>query len=458
MDFKGLLEPQIEHSLRLLNSIYLNGYADDLSDTGCGKTFCACWIAKQLCAPVVVICPNPVKSIWRRTLAEFGIYNATIINYDLLVRGNTEYLNYDLTKFHRTAKWWLSEGIKTNFRKDSLIIVDEQHRGRGMHSLTSDLLIVLSNERYKVLGLSATAATSVADMKAFGFKAKLHNGENYHQWCQDHGATVTRWGGIDWDASQTQAKEGMRRIHERIFDIQKTASRMRRAEFGNLFPDNHLIADAFDMGDAAQTKLNRVYDQMQLELDLLDRRSADYSSHIFAIMMKARRMSEIIKTPAAVEYIKDMFDSGISPVIFVNFDDTVQSLTRLLAPYKQYIGYLVGGQDEHEREQQIADFQSNKLRIFIANGKAGNLGISLHDLQGTHPRNSIIFPCWSAIDIQQIIGRIWRVKGKSPCIQRFFYAAGTLEERMAARLQIRLENLNLLNDGDLELVYQFLAQ
>lgn len=452
-----LLEPQQQHAQKLLDSIYLNGIADDLSDTGTGKTYVACWIAKQLNCPVVVICPNPVKTVWRKTLAQFGIHSALIINYEKLTRGNTEYLTYDLNKYHRTPKWWLSEGITINFRKDAFVILDEEHRGRGMHSLVSDLLIALKNQKYKVLGLSATAATSVADMKAFGFKANLHDGQNYHQWCRDHGARVSRWGGIDWDADQAPAREGMKLIHENIFNTQKIASRMRREDFGDLFPENRVFADVFDIGEQASNKLQAVYDRMQLELDLLDKRSQNYSQHAFAIIMKARRHAEIIKTPAAVEYIKDMVDTGISPVIFVNFDDTVQSLSRLLKKYSKYIGYLIGGQSEHDRANQIEAFQQNKLKIFIANIKAGNLGVSLHDLTGDHPRHSLIMPCWSAIDIVQAIGRIWRVKGKSPCIQRFFYANVPVEVRMAERINNRVNNLDCLNDGDLNYEYEFLA-
>lgn len=454
-----LLEPQKDHAKFLLDSLYLNGIADDLSDTGTGKTFVACWIAKQMNCPIVVICPNSVKTMWQKTLAKFNIKNPLIINYELLVRGNTEYLNYDLTKFHRTPKWWLSEGIKVNFRQDNLIIVDEQHKCRGLNSLASDLMVVLKNQKYKVLGMSATAATSVADMKAFGFKANLHNGENFAQWCTDHGARVSRYGTIDWDADQTPAKQGMARIHHNLFNIQKIASRMRRADFGHLFPENRVFAEVFDIG-ANTNKLNQVYERMELELDLLDKRAADYSQHAFAIIMKARRQAEILKTPTAVDFIEDMFDEGISPVIFVNFDDTVQSLTRLLKhkKFKGKIGYLVGGQKDDVRNRYIDDFQADKLRIFIANIQAGNMGVSLHDLNGNFPRHSLLFPCWSAINIIQAIGRIYRALGKTSCIQRFFYANVPVEVRMATRIGNRVDNLDCLNDGDVNMEYEFLAQ
>jgi len=63
-----LLEPQVDHAKRLLDSLYLNGVAADLSETGCGKTYVATWIAKQMNVPITVICPKGVIPVWQRIL------------------------------------------------------------------------------------------------------------------------------------------------------------------------------------------------------------------------------------------------------------------------------------------------------------------------------------------------------------------------------------------------------
>lgn len=459
MDFTGLLEPQKQHAKNLLDSIYINGVADDLSETGTGKTFSACWVAKQLNCPVVVICPNPVKKVWHDTLALFDLKNVTIINYEKLVRGNTEYLSYDLNKFHATPAWWKSEGIELNFRPDSFIILDEEHKGRGQFSLINDLFVALKNYKYKVLGLSASAATSVADMKAIGYKANLHTGENFSSWCSDFGGRLNQYGQIDWTGDQTKANEGMAKIHANLFHTQKIASRMRRNDFGDIFPENRVFADVFDIG-ANASKLQTVYDTMQYELAMLDKRSQNYSQHVFAIMIKARRHAELLKTPTMVDWIEDMYDEGISPVVFTNFNDTVEALTARLGKKKKFkdkIGYLIGGQKDEVRFKDIELFQCDKKRIFIANLQAGNLGISLHDLNGNFPRHSLINPSWSAVYFIQAIGRIHRAKGKTPCIQRFFYANVPIEIRMAGRLSRRIDNLDCLNDGDVNEEYELLA-
>jgi hypothetical protein len=47
------------------------------------------------------------------------------------------------------------------------------------------------------------------------------------------------------------------------------------------------------------------------------------------------------------------------------------------------------------------------------------------------------------------MGRIWRQGGLTKCYQRFLFAAGTVEERACRKVQARLNNLSMLNDGDL---------
>jgi hypothetical protein len=85
----------------------------------------------------------------------------------------------------------------------------------------------------------------------------------------------------------------------------------------------------------------------------------------------------------------------------------------------------------------------------LVNLAAGNAGIGLHDLNGKYPRGSILSPSYSAINLVQALGRIHRAEGKTPCIQKIMFAADTIEERCCQRVQSKLDNLDLLNDGDL---------
>jgi superfamily II DNA or RNA helicase len=153
-----------------------------------------------------------------------------------------------------------------------------------------------------------------------------------------------------------------------------------------------------------------------------------------------------------VEMIEDWFDEGISPVVFVNFTDTVDAIIKQLSKNRKFDGLIakiVGGQTDKVRQADIEGFQNDAKRIMIANLAAGNAGVSLHDLNGKFPRASVISPSYSAINLLQALGRIHRAEGKTKCVQKIMFAAGTIEEDACKRVQCKLNNLECLNDGDL---------
>lgn len=440
-----LLEPQKQHAITLLNSLYINGVAADLSETGCGKTYVASWIAKHLNNPVVIICPKVVINAWNNVLSTFGIKAHTVINYEKLTRGCTSYVTFN--NMHANTEKYIS----IDFPKNSLVIVDESHKCKGHNSKNSELLIALKKQGYKLLLLSATAATNPLEMKSFGFVTTLHNLANYRNFLTDSGAYYGRFGGYEINLKDQRVIESMGNIHNKLFNLYNIASRMTRKMFGNIFPDNRIIADCFDMGTNTN-KINRVYELMEAELAALEETSSNYKQHQFAIMTKARRHTELLKVPTMVEMIEDLFDEGISPVVFVNFTDTVEAIEKQLKKNKKFDGLIakiIGGQTDKQRQADIDGFQNDSKRIMIANLAAGNAGVSLHDLNGNFARGSIISPSYSAINMLQALGRIHRAEGKTPCIQKIMFAAGTIEEEACRRVQCKLNNLECLNDGDL---------
>jgi superfamily II DNA or RNA helicase len=445
MNVELLLPPQREHAVNLLNSLYINGVACDQSETGTGKSYVAAWIAKNLNSPVVIVCPKVVIPSWTKVLSYFGIKAHCLINYEKLIRGNTEHLSFKDGKDTGPSDYTI------NFPKNSLVILDEVHKCKSATSKNSDFLIKLKMDGYKSLLLSATAATNPLEMKAFGFATTLHNLVSYRHFITSSGAYAGRYGGFQIDLQSQKTIEAMSNIHNTLFNLYKVSSRMTRKMFDKIFPDNHVMAECFNMGTNTD-KINRVYEQMEAEMAALEESSINYSQHHFAIMTKARRMAELLKVPTMVEMIEDWYDEGISPVVFVNFTDTVEAIEKQLAKNRKFdgkIARIVGGQSDKVRQKDIEDFQSDNKRIMIANLAAGNAGVSLHDLIGNHPRGSIISPSYSAINLLQALGRIHRAEGKTTCIQKVMFADGTIEVEACKRVQSKLNNLECLNDGDL---------
>ena len=453
LNFDGLLEPQKVHSLKLLNSLHVNGFAFDASPTGTGKTYCASWIAKNYGSTVVVLCPKSVQKNWFDTLKSFGIDNPIVMTFERLVRGNTDHYTYDMSAYRNRKNWWKSEGITVNFPSNSLVIMDEVHKCKGQKSLTGECLVAIKNAGHKLLMLSASAATNVTEMKAFGYVTLLHSGYGFYDFCKDNGVAFNRFGLGTWDANLQKCKEGMVRIHNTLFNSLGCANRMNRKDFGDIFPDNQVIADGFDLGSNT-AKLQAVYNEMEYELMNLDESSMEYSEHHFAIIMKARRQSELLKVPAMVSWIEDMYDEGVSPVVFINFRETLEAIEKRLdsTKYSGKIAKIIGGQTQKQRDDEIKSFQSDTKRICLVMVAAGSASVSLHDLNGNYPRHTLINPSYSAINTLQALGRCHRANGKTPVIQRFFFAEGVeIEDKMRKRVDLRLTNLDSLNDGDLSL-------
>ncbi len=453
-DTSGLLGPQPAHAETLFNSLNTNGFALDLSETGCGKTYAAAAIARADKRPVILISPKTVLRTWCKILGQYGVKPKLAINYELLARGRTKWMKFkkqpDPERPHVPGATEKLPHFR--FPKDALIILDEGHRCKGLDTTNSQMLINLVVQQYRVLLSSATAAVSPLDMKALGYLLQLHSLHDFSDFCRLHGAKwVGRWGAMTFSPDDPAAVKGMNVLHNYLFNVRKCASRMTREQFGNLFPESHVQADAYDLG-SNEAKIQKVYDDMERELARLEERCASYREHIFAILMEARRKAEILKVPVFCDMIEDLFDEGKSVVLFCNFEDTIQAVFKRLIRMKKFKGiidFIVGGQSASAREAAVEGFQKDEKRIILANISAGGVAVSLHDLNGNFPRASVISPNWSAIQMMQALGRVWRQGGKTKSYQRIVYAAGCIEEHICNRVQDKLTMLNMLHDGDL---------
>ena len=454
IDTTGLLEPQFKHVQTIVDSLYLNGYAVDMSETGTGKTYAAAAAIREMNRPFVVICPKAVIHQWEKILSAFKLKANVLINYEKLSRGNTKYMKWKklpdpVRPYQENATTDLPH---FNFDSNTLVVLDEGHKCKGNNTSNSWMMVALKLQGYRVLVSSATVATSPLEMRAFGFLTGMHALYNFRDFCRVHGAQLApRYGAMTFNLSTSEAREGMLRLNEYLFDTTKCASRMKVDDFGKEFPESHIVAEAYDLG-SNESKIQSVYDEMEMELAKLEEKAQNYSEHVFAVMMEARRKAELCKVPLFVEMVEDLYDEGKSVVLFLNFTDTVDSVVKRLEKLPKFngqIGYIVGGQGDKARVKDIEAFQADHKRVMVVNISAGGTGVSLHDLNGKFPRASLISPNWSAYNMRQALGRIWRLEGKTKSYQRIVYAAKCIEEQICHRVQGKLECLDTLNDGDL---------
>ena len=402
----------------------LKGYksALDSSETGCGKTVCAADVARQHGGHVVVVCPKAVIPAWKRELTERGV-TADVINYELLRRGKTG------------LGAWKSKQWGWTLPHDTLLIFDEAHKCGGINTQNSKMLIE-AKDRFRVLMLSATLASSPLQMQAAGYVLGQHSVGNFYRWCASNGCKRNRWNGFEFDGKPEHIERMGLAIAHRV-------SRMTVADLKDHFAETQINTEPLHFGDEIQ----KIYREMEQELDELAERAKHdpqgAAANALTIQLRARQRAELLKVPVIAEMVEDYLAEGKSIAVFVNFSQTLQALKEKVGKVSSEIH---GDQSATERELAIQAFQTDATRIILCNTAAGGVGVSLHDITGKHPRVAIISPDWNEKTIIQAIGRVHRAGGKTPSQQRILFASGTIEEQVEKSVRAKITNLNLLNE------------
>lgn len=425
---KILLPYQIEHTKKLIASIKKNNGALDASDTGTGKTYCALTVAKELNLFPIIITPKSVIFIWKKIAKIFDI-DCYVNNYEQYRIGKTPYLS--INNEQKNSFLW-------NIPKNAILIFDEVHRTKNKRTQNAKMMVKACHQDLKILGLSATIADNPLQMYAIGSILKLFNSQSgYWSWARARGVYKGSWGMVFENTSKN-----LQRIHKDIFPSR--GSRISIKNLGDLFPDNQIITECY-MNNSSK-KIQSVYDKMYTELEKLKKtKKEDRDENPLTVILRARQEIELLKVPTFVELVEDHIEAENSIAIFVNFEDTVQALSKRLKTNCIITGKI----SEEERNRNIEKFQNDEERIIICNIKAGGVGISLHDLNGKYSRISLISPTYSAQDLLQSLGRIHRAGAKSKAIQKIIFCSETIEENICMKVEQKINNIHLINDGDL---------
>ena len=209
------------------------------------------------------------------------------------------------------------------------------------------------------------------------------------------------------------------------------------------FPETQILAKAYTIDESKA--INAVYYEMLAKCAELQAKEAN-SACILVEVLRARQKVELLKVPLMVSLAEDYMEEGNSIFLSVNFRDTLKELIARL----NISSVIMGGQTGIMRKEMIAKFQSNETKIIAGIVKACREGLNLHDLQGKHPRVSLIMPTPSSFDIKQVLGRVCRAGGKTPSIQRILFAKDTIEEKVCHGLASKLDQLEVIMDGDLQ--------
>ncbi len=444
------LEPlKIEEGLRkwqpslvsqLSAAIRKYGAAIDGSDTGSGKTYVAIGVARELGLRVGVVCPKAVITSWKRVIENhFKLPMEFVINYEGLRTGKYK----DIATWVRPNKKSTIEKFTWKIKdpKNVLIIFDESHKLKDGKTQNSEMALSAHAAGFKILCCSATSAINPIELKTVGKILGLHKGTSkaFSEFLMDHDCEHGRFG---WEFNGS--KNALKKLNFDMF--KERGARIKKIDIPD-FPDCDIIAEAYDMDEKSKADINKIFLEMGAELKTLEKAlksDKDKNANVLTAQLRARQRCELLKVPLFVDMAQEAIDDGMSVVIIVNFTETIKALSA-----KLNTNCMIWGGDTENRQKYIDDFQADKSRIILVNIKAGGAGLSLHDLNGQFPRIALISPGPSAVELKQALGRVWRAEAKTKAMQKIIFVAGTQEEEICEKMKVKLNNMDLINDGDL---------
>jgi superfamily II DNA or RNA helicase len=435
---EGLHPWQVGAVSKLVASIKKWGCGADGSDVGVGKSYAGVAVARELKMNILVVCPKAVRESWRRVIKnhfKLGHTCVDVINYELLRVGRPDSNVLSLVKNKKSRK----KSYVWKIPKNTLIIWDEAQKLKNYKTKNSEVCMSALKAGYKMLFCSATLATNPLELRTVGQCIKLFkNSREFYTWAADHGVIRGRFG-LEFKGDN----DALAKLHKDIF-VDRGVRLSRDTIPG--FPESQINAECFDMDKEDTAKIDQVYDDMNKELKKIEKVSnKDKNTNQLTAILRARQSIEMLKVPLFVDMVKDGIEAGMSVVVFCNFTETINALSkRLDTPC------IVNGTVKDSLRQKYIDaFQTDRIRVILVGIAAGSSGLSLQDLTGKYPRLAIISPSYSAVMMRQATGRVWRDASKTKSIQKIVFVANTVEEKVCDNVNRKLANLDLLNDGDL---------
>ena len=396
---------QLINACDLLASIRKCRSGIDASHTGTGKSLTALLVAKVLGLIPFVICPLSVGAAWESKAAQAGV--------------DLEWTNYEKARVGKGLPAGLSP-------RTHLVVFDESHRIKSPTSKQSKLAMDMHDDGFKTLQLSATPFSSPLETRAALHLCGVIPAGRWYARLADLGCRRMTWikgKPWKWDGNP----QDIVAIRESLRD-NMVATLWTDVEG---FPDIIVDPVAFSLNQKDRARV----DELRAVCDPTN----------IGDTQKERMELEMIRVPAMLEQAKDACLDGNSVAVFFNYTEPLKAFATAAK-----CDYIDGSVTAPDRRLRADAFQtSTKPALIALNSQAGGEGIDLHDTNG-FPRLELISPPYSAILLNQIIGRIHRIGGRSKAVCRILFADGTVEsDSIMPRVQSRRENIATLTDRDL---------
>jgi superfamily II DNA or RNA helicase len=432
-NLKNLFPYQARSLAHICSALMTKGAAVDGSDTGTGKTFVALAVARELHKRPAVTCKLAGIAGWKRACKYMGVEPYFIVNWEMAKSGKYSFAKRTQDAF--SGIWSYNWDVP----KDALLIFDEVHLAN--HETSQNFLYYTASKGLPSLSLSATFADNPVHMKSLMHVIGAIDKEQFPSWLKEHGSFTN-----GYDEEETLSSvEGMKEFNKILFPAFGYRVSYNDPDVKKFFPESVLHTEIITLSKRETAKQNKFYTELLTKAEQY--RLMGKQAEILVANLRYRQMTELLKVDSLADLAREYMYEGKSVAIFVNFRETLNYLSKTLKTNSLIYG--TQEKDGINREKVISLFQSGKSRIIVSMVDAGGTSIDLHDLIGNHQRVSLICPTYKTITLKQILGRTHRAGSKTIPIIKLVYAAGTIEEQIAEKVNDKLDNISALNDGDL---------
>lgn len=441
----------------IVQSLIDNGAAADGSDTGLGKTYVALAAARELSLTPYIICKLAGIASWVKVCRYMGITPGIITNWEHVrtgkaIAGKKPLLTRTKRRFTAdisamTAKFGGTEIMEYKNRYDytwhvppgGLLIFDESHVACNEDSQNYALWTASAGR--SSISLSATFADRPTRLKGLFRVLRIMPEDQFNGWLLNRGHFLNQYN----DVEALTAVSDMKAINKVIYPKYGYRISYEDPAVKSFFPDVIIQTEIIDLGAKITVQQNAEYEAMIAKAAIY--KEEGKQAQVLVADLRYRQYAELLKADILVDMVRDALSENLCPLVFVNFRETLKYLATSLKTKSM----IFGNQEKYglSRDQVVENFQSGAEKLILLMSEAGGQSISLHDVNNTGRRISFICPTYNPITLQQVCGRTRRAGSKTTPIIKLVYAAGTVEEKVAERVNEKLDNISALNNGDL---------
>lgn len=356
--------------------------------------------------PALVVCKSGLMYNWKneiqKTLGEKSVHIT-----DNVKKGIAENRNFVIINPEKLAK--LQDQLKEY--KFGSVIYDEAHNIGGSKTAKFNALKEITKEvpyRYALTGTPiknrALEVVNILDflgrLKEFGGKWRLIN--EFYEVRQDFSIGEAR----DLDKLHAKLKS--------FCMVRRTAKEV----LGEV-PDK--------VYSSVLVELSNYKEYRALSSEIQKLKGVEFVSERKGKLFELKRIVGEGKVDAISQWIEDFLDSGEQLVVFAHH---IEVQKRLLTKFPD-AAYILGGQSLASREHNKNAFQNKEKQLIICSLMAAGEGLDLSSANTV----AICELGWTPPQMEQAIGRIYRVGKTEPMSIYTFIAENTIDIKLASMLQ-----------------------